>query len=163
MEEKLTKKLAKSVGIVLVSIVLTIVAYFILTKFSDVIFLSDIVDISGGAIEEVASFAKEKLNWSMSFLENKSIYFALQLYWVASIPFGYYCLSKIFRITAISLFGLILLVLKVLASAFVGPVVFPVAFIIAIVNIFIYGKQLNRIKQKDMEARKQLEQIVQKE
>lgn len=128
-EDKALSKLLKAIGTIIISIVFAILAYFVLTKFADKLILSDIVDVSNGAIETISNLAKEKLNLELGFLQNQNFYFALQIYWVASFPFGYYLLTKLMGI------GLITAIIKLVLSAFISPIIMPIALIVSIVNI----------------------------
>ena len=132
MESKVDKalgKLLKAIGTIIISIVFAILAYFVLTRFADKLILSDIVDVSNGAIETISNLAKEKLNLELGFLQNQNFYFALQIYWIASFPFGYYLLTKIMGI------GLITAIIKLVLSAFISPIIMPIALVVSIVNI----------------------------
>lgn len=128
-EDKALSKLLKAIGTIIISIVFAILAYFVLTRFADKLILSDIVDVSNGAIETISNLAKEKLNLELGFLQNQNFYFALQIYWIASFPFGYYLLTKIMGI------GLITAIIKLVLSAFISPIIMPIALIVSIVNI----------------------------
>lgn len=128
-EDKALSKLLKAIGTIIISIVFAILAYFVLTRFADKLILSDIVDVSNGAIETISNLAKEKLNLELGFLQNQNFYFALQIYWVASFPFGYYLLTKLMGI------GLITAIIKLVLSAFISPIIMPIALIVSIVNI----------------------------
>lgn len=128
-EDKALSKLLKAIGTIIISIVFAILAYFVLTRFADKLILSDIVDVSNGAIETISNLAKEKLNLELGFLQNQNFYFALQIYWIASFPFGYYLLTKIMGI------GLITAIIKLVLSAFISPIIMPIALVVSIVNI----------------------------
>lgn len=128
-EDKALSKLLKAIGTIIISIVFAILAYFVLTRFADKLILSDIVDVSNGAIETISNLAKEKLNLELGFLQNQNFYFALQIYWIASFPFGYYLLTKIMGI------GLITANIKLVLSAFISPIIMPIALVVSIVNI----------------------------
>lgn len=128
-EDKALSKLLKAIGTIIISIVFAILAYFVLTRFADKLILSDIVDVSNGAIETISNLAKEKLNLELGFFQNQNFYFALQIYWVASFPFGYYLLTKLMGI------GLITAIIKLVLSAFISPIIMPIALIVSIVNI----------------------------
>lgn len=128
-EDKALSKLLKAIGTIIISIVFAILAYFVLKRFADKLILSDIVDVSNGAIETISNLAKEKLNLELGFLQNQNFYFALQIYWVASFPFGYYLLTKLMGI------GLITAIIKLVLSAFISPIIMPIALIVSIVNI----------------------------
>lgn len=128
-EDKALSKLLKAIGTIIISIVFAILAYFVLTRFADKLILSDIVDVSNGAIETISNLAKEKLNLELGFLQNQNFYFALQIYWIASFPFGYYLLTKIMGI------GLITAIIKLVLSSFISPIIMPIALVVSIVNI----------------------------
>lgn len=136
--ELATERILKASATIIISIILSVVAYFVLTKYSDKLFFPHIIAVSNGAIEAISDFAINKLNMSLKFLENENLYLALQVYWVASFPFGYYFLTKLMGI------GLLAAIIKLILSAFISPIIMPIALIISIINIIRSAKILKK-------------------
>ena len=129
--DKAYDKISKSAVTILFGVVAAIIAYFVFTKWSKVIVIEDIVDISVSALEQIIAFF-QKHSIPLNYAMIKNNYIVFQIYWIASFPFGYYFISKITPIG-----GIISLILKSIASAFIGWIVMPISLIVAIISMIV--------------------------
>lgn len=135
-KNKAINKLAKGFMVLLISILLIIVSINILKKVDS----TDYSNIFSAIINGTQSTAQNFLEWIKETLQQRNIVMSksteknisvfLNVYWLASLPWGYYILSKIFRIS-----GILVILLKLGFSTIVGPIVMPIALIIFIVSI----------------------------
>lgn len=145
------KKLIKSVLTILISAILGTVA-FLVFRYMDSIeneFVYDTLSLINTFFDtfiRIFDYAGIHITDDV----RQSLIMFLCVYFLASVPFGYYALNKISRnITPLSILAIIIIVyIKVVISCFIGPFVMPIAFIISVISIIKNFKKLYEISKR---------------
>lgn len=142
--EQAVEDLIKAIATIILSIIFGIAAHIILTKYADkTTVFSILIDLSSGAMDDVLKILSEKITIISPIADtiatNKEMYYGLQVYWLSSMPFGYYTISKIF---GFGYFSILIIGLKLVATAILSPIIMPIALIIAIISIIRNAKIL---------------------
>lgn len=148
-----TKNIMKSIITILISIILTMVAYILFKKIDYIeneyiydtldlirIFFNTFVTIFDYLGIKIADDLKNNLSM------------ILCIYFISSIPFGYYFFSKLtgYSVSGSILGIMIYLYIKFVIACFIGPIVMPIAIIISIVSVIKGKKRLSAaIKQEN--------------
>ncbi len=159
-KEAATKNLIKSIATILVSIILAIITYVVFNKMEF---------IKNEFVYDVLSLIREFYNTIVTIFDyvgikitddlKNNLSMILCIYFLSSVPFGYYCLSKLsgYSISGSILAIIIFLYFKILISCFIGPIVMPVAIIISIVSTI---KNIKRLSVAEKQEKKYMSEII---
>lgn len=145
------KKLIKSVFTILISVILGTIA-FLVFRYIDSIeneFVYDTLSLINTVFD---TFIKIFDYTGIHIADDvkQSLLMFLCVYFLASVPFGYYALNKISSsITPLSILAIIIVVyIKVIISCFIGPFVMPFAFVISIISFIKNSKKSYEISKR---------------
>lgn len=145
------KKLNKSIITILISVILGTIA-FLVFKYIDSIeneFVYDTFSLINTFFDTfIKIFDYAGIHITDDVKQSLSMF--LCVYFLASVPFGYYALNKISgSITPLSILAIIIVVyIKVVISCFIGPFVMPFAFVISIISFIKNSKELYEVSKR---------------
>lgn len=146
-----SKKLFKSIITILISVILGTIA-FLVFRYIDSIeneFVYDTLSLINTVFDTfIKIFDYTGIHIADDVKQNLLMF--LCVYFLTSVPFGYYALNKISRnITPLSILAIIIIVyIKVVISCFIGPFVMPFAFVISIISFIKNSKELYEISKR---------------
>lgn len=150
-KEMATKNIVKAIATILVSVILAVISYIVFINMEHIKneFIYGIVSFVKDFYDNVVTiFEYIRIDITDEFKNNLSL--ILSVYFLSSVPWGYYCLSKLTGCFSGGILGIIILLyFKILISCFIGPIVMPISIIILIKSIIKSRKKLSDISKQE--------------